>query len=500
MNFWQSLWKALAEFFAGPAQPEPQAPVPVPEPPVTSPLPLEPVQPSSTTLNAWLAKAIDVCKAFEGGNWANITGNFDGTGLTCGALGQTIKYGTQQAHVKRFVEKHGEAAARALMPKHWSWYWNLCKMADLKRAISEAATITTNQKTGAVSASHKAELSAFWQSSAMKAIQVEFAVLNQGVWALRKATETARYFGLKEVPLRYYVYWFDQAVLNGKGETVSMAECEKLRLADVWKWMRPETGYQQADFNENLDYWQRREKHYPRDQQMLLIAAMLRADRAREEFDTVTMNRRGILAVGVGNVNGRFWDLKEQLEFPKADLPGNVPGGSVFSVVDSIFANFELQWLGEQETHGKNRSPKLDAMIKRQGGTLGDPYCLFGIQDIDDSVSAALGTKSLLPEGGGTQLFFEQCEKKFPHLISKKPQPGWIGIYQYKANPGKGHAVIAASAANADGTYLTLEFNTDGAGSRDGDGCWKRSRNIAGDSSLRLRGFVNWPLLITGKS
>ena len=41
-----------------------------------------------------------------------------------------------------------------------------------------------------------------------------------------------------------------------------------------------------------------------------------------------------------------------------------------------------------RETHGKNRSPELDKMILRQGGNLGEPWCLYILQDILDCITS----------------------------------------------------------------------------------------------------------------
>ena len=39
--------------------------------------------------------------------------------------------------------------------------------------------------------------------------------------------------------------------------------------------------------------------------------------------------------------------------------------------------------------------------------------------------------------------------------------------------------------------FRTIEFNTDGTGSRDGDGVWKKTRSVDGSHSMRFLGFVD---------
>ena len=55
---------------------------------------------------------------FEGDDpWANITGNFDDAGLTCGMLGKTFGDGDQQECVHRFLKQFGPGELLKLMPR-----------------------------------------------------------------------------------------------------------------------------------------------------------------------------------------------------------------------------------------------------------------------------------------------------------------------------------------------------------------------------------------------
>src|ERR1700747_3740809 len=66
----------------------------------------------------YLERAMLITGGFEGDDpWANITGNFDGEGLTCGQLGKTISAGDQQGVVKNYLSVHGEGELRQLMPE-----------------------------------------------------------------------------------------------------------------------------------------------------------------------------------------------------------------------------------------------------------------------------------------------------------------------------------------------------------------------------------------------
>ena len=64
----------------------------------------------------FLERAMLITGGFEGSDpWANITGNFDGEGLTCGQLGKTIKAGDQQKVVRNYISAHGTAELLTLM-------------------------------------------------------------------------------------------------------------------------------------------------------------------------------------------------------------------------------------------------------------------------------------------------------------------------------------------------------------------------------------------------
>src|SRR5262245_14887541 len=49
--------------------------------------------------------------------WANIAGNFDGEGFTCGQRGKSVKAGGQYPLINRYRCAHGDAQLHPLMPK-----------------------------------------------------------------------------------------------------------------------------------------------------------------------------------------------------------------------------------------------------------------------------------------------------------------------------------------------------------------------------------------------
>lgn len=289
-----------------PPPPAAEVPPPIAVPPSQS---LEYKELSEYDLIVWAGRAADISQSFEGSDpWANITGNFDGTGLTCGSLGWTIQWMNQQRLVKAFVTKHGVDRAKSLMPKTWDWYWKLTTMTNEDQAIPYADSISHG--TSRIDEPYRFELRAFWKSIEMTQLQKEFAVIDFGRFAIKQAYKCQKYFGLEYPKFHHFAYWFDQAVLNGSGKTPEIEMNEGMKTSEVFSWMEKETGYCQDDFDQNKELWKGEMVTATKQQIVLFELAMVRSKESRGQFDTVTMNRRGTLALGKGWVNGELRNLK----------------------------------------------------------------------------------------------------------------------------------------------------------------------------------------------
>lgn len=263
----------------------------------------------------WTERAMKISGSFEGKgeDWGNPVGNFDGAYLTCGLLGYTWKYNNQPPMINQFVERHGKNRLSALMPITGEEYLNAVQAGE----IGGAPTVASWSNGEKVKEPYRTELDAFWSSPEMKTIQKETALVMMGNFAKKKALEGQRYYSLSEPRFSHFAYWFDQAVLNGQGETQAFDRAENIANKDVFDWMQNETGYVQASFNKNRNYWMQIIDSVDTVQQKMWRLAYLRADLSREEFDTVTMCRRGSLALGSGWVNGtlRKFDFGIQKAF-----------------------------------------------------------------------------------------------------------------------------------------------------------------------------------------
>jgi len=135
-----------------------------------------------------------------------------------------------------------------------------------------------------------------------------------------------------------------------------------------------------------------------------------------------------------------------------------------------------------RETHGKNRSPRIDQFNIRTGAPLGSPYCASGIWAAIDDACEALGLKNPVPKTASSQAF--RSLKIVPLRYIKPPGAmglkGDLGVFQVPKDQWHGH-LVALSDDQTDKGYpffLTVEYNTDAiSGDRDGDGAYAMTRS-----------------------
>lgn len=157
---------------------------------------------------------------------------------------------------------------------------------------------------------------------------------------------------------------------------------------------------------------------------------------------------------------------------------------------------FNAKYNGIRE-RGKNRHPVIDAIIKAQGGKLGDPYCQFGQQQMIDDLCVFFGIdrkKLKYPEGGGTQRVAAAVDKKY---IVSSPLVGCLQTVEYNAS-GKGHIeFICAVKSPKETLNAAFNSNVDGSGNiRDGEGIGYVSRPIfkemkVGKNIVRHKAYVD---------
>ncbi len=291
----------------------------------------------------WSERAMLISGSFEGNgsDWGNPVGNFDKAYLTCGLLGYTWKWNNQPPMVMEFVERHTAAALHALMPVKGQEYLD----AVIAGEIAGAETVSSWSHGEDVIQPYHNELKAFWSSPEMKTIQKEVALVMMGRFAKRKALEGQEYFGLPAPLFSHFAYWFDQAVLNGTGETVAFERSEGVSTEEVFEWMRTAKGWTQASFNKNRNYWPNVLATANEVQKKMWILAYLRSQVASENGDTVTMCRRGSLALGSGWVNDslRKFDLNNAPSVAAPATAGTRAAPTIFGGTTDMFLDIAEQ-------------------------------------------------------------------------------------------------------------------------------------------------------------
>lgn len=179
----------------------------------------------------------------------------------------------------------------------------------------------------------------------------------------------------------------------------------------------------------------------------------------------------------------------------QAMFPG--PMGQGAGTVDQLrteLVGYALDDVGMTEDKGPNRSEMIDEVNRNvPGGSLGAAYCMSGLvyRAVRRLCKNHGWTMPSWINTASTQGFYNSAPAKY-----KRPKgdfggkKGDICIQQSYSNPGLGHAYMLTAAETKTGQQ-TVEYNTNPAGSRNGDGVYKRTRTQAGDSSKKFRGSVD---------
>lgn len=497
----KKFWKKIISIFKGSSDSE-ETPTKVEQPKVETPVKVEvpkieePIESDKTEL-LWTREALLISMRFEGDDpWANITGNFDGVGLTCGGLGWTIKWNNQQPLVKKFVNKEGLEKLKELMPKCWEEYWSICNDSE-SSAIRRSGAWSGGRSL--VREPYNSELRNLWKHPTMISIQVDTAWEQMGKFAWKKTIEGQKYFKLEKPKFGHFAYWFDLAVHNGTGKLVAFSEAEGVSNKRVLDWCKSESGAGQEDTRKNAKIWEVLVTKADFDEVHLWKMAMLRAVKANDKYDTDVMNRKGSLALGEGIIHGKSYS------FPWVKLDDSIPPiveeeikqdftkDDIIKFVISLFEEksvYGIPYKNYRETKGKNRSPEIDKMILAQGGNLGEPYCIYGIQSVLDEIRSKFNVEIDLPETGSSQSFWSNTKSEYK---IDKPCALSIGIYQ-NGNSWTGHGVIALSEIDSSNNFKTFEFNTSASGNdivRDGQGAGYMKRPLKGYGVMHTKGFVD---------
>jgi hypothetical protein len=136
-----------------------------------------------------------------------------------------------------------------------------------------------------------------------------------------------------------------------------------------------------------------------------------------------------------------------------------------------------LSYDGVREIGGNNRGPQVEAFQRSLGLSPGDPWCAAFVCFCIKSAAKRLGVLPRFQYGGSVNKLWIRN----PDL--QMAQPVYNGLIDHglsKLGTRIGHTGFCIGPFQANNDSLeTMEGNTNAAGSRDGDGCYHKSREAA---------------------
>jgi len=157
------------------------------------------------------------------------------------------------------------------------------------------------------------------------------------------------------------------------------------------------------------------------------------------------------------------------------------------------------RYVGFQEKPGNKGwyDKAFEKGMRLIGFQTGHAWCAYFTEKVwFDSFMTLKDTKHL--EGvkklfsGSTQKTFANFKKhgeKYGFSIHHLPQPGDVVIWYNAKKTWQGHAAIVVAVLD-NKKIITIEGNTNGSGSREGDGVFQKTRNVQKNGDLKLKGFI----------
>ena len=151
-------------------------------------------------------------------------------------------------------------------------------------------------------------------------------------------------------------------------------------------------------------------------------------------------------------------------------------------VVDMLKAEF-VKLLGIKEL-SPNRSKTIDIIVDEFHGQHGEPYCAYTCSHVILQVCNKLEIdypKSVY-RGGSSQGFLKESSAQYVHHY---PAAGMLMIQTNRDNSTLGHVGLCTSSLLPNGTFETIEANTDNQIKTRAD------RTMSGPLTKKVSGFVD---------
>lgn len=165
---------------------------------------------------------------------------------------------------------------------------------------------------------------------------------------------------------------------------------------------------------------------------------------------------------------------------------------SIKEIENRIIATASI-YVGVREVGGFNKGPDVEMFQKFVDGKAeGESWCMSFVQFVVGQVCKHYGIQTVLYPS-------ENCQQVYTGALSFHratiPGPGFVFIQQSRKTAWKGHTGIC-TGGSVGGVFPSIEGNTNGAGAREGDGVYKKYRYTMGNTSSKMRGFLNVPRMI----
>lgn len=137
--------------------------------------------------------------------------------------------------------------------------------------------------------------------------------------------------------------------------------------------------------------------------------------------------------------------------------------------------------LGVHEEGGRNRGPRIDEWNRAIPVALGSPWCASWVYAMHDIAAKACGLPNPCPRTAGALKLWHLADPKHRRPL---PAPGDVFVLDTGDPGGFGHVGIIELTTPDNETIVSLEGNTNGAGSREGDRVakhtWKPRSGVRG--------------------
>lgn len=151
------------------------------------------------------------------------------------------------------------------------------------------------------------------------------------------------------------------------------------------------------------------------------------------------------------------------------------------------------KYIGVREIGGPNQGPEVELFQSFvDGKAQGESWCMAFVQFVVGEVCKYYGVKTPLHSSELCQSVYNNTGLAYR---SSSPGAGYVFIHQNRKVSYKGHTGVCTGEARV-GIFKTIEGNTNGAGSSDGDGVYSKWRYTKGNASNKVRGFIDVPRMI----